>query len=45
LKGHTGRILDLAMSPGENMVGSVSADETLRFWRLTDSDHDAWTRQ
>ena len=32
LKGHTSRILCLAMSPTTGMVCSAGADETLRFW-------------
>ncbi|CAB59693.1 WD repeat-containing protein srw1 [Schizosaccharomyces pombe] len=37
LKGHTDRVLYLAMSPnGENIV-TGAADETLRFWKLFDS--------
>ncbi len=33
LTGHSNRILGMAMSPDEEMVVSVGADETLRFWK------------
>lgn len=33
LKGHTDRILSMAMSPDEETVVSAAADETLRFWK------------
>ena len=32
--GHTLRVLQLAMSPDETTVASISGDETLRFWRV-----------
>ncbi|XP_065069058.1 cell division cycle protein 20 homolog [Rhopilema esculentum] len=34
LTGHTGRILQLTMSPDETYVMSAAADETLRLWKL-----------
>ena len=34
MTGHSLRILAMAMSPDETTVVSVSADETLRFWRV-----------
>jgi len=34
LQGHQGRILGLAQSPDSSIVCSLSADETLRFWRV-----------
>jgi cell division cycle protein 20 (cofactor of APC complex) len=34
LKGHTSRILSVAMSPTTGMVCSAGADETLRFWNV-----------
>jgi cell division cycle protein 20 (cofactor of APC complex) len=33
LVGHTNRVLGMAMSPDEETVVSVGADETLRFWK------------
>lgn len=33
LIGHTNRVLSMVQSPDEEMVASVGADETLRFWR------------
>ena len=33
LTGHSNRILGMSMSPDEEMVVSVGADETLRFWK------------
>ncbi len=34
LRGHSKRVLYLALSPDENVLISASADETLRFWNL-----------
>jgi cell division cycle 20-like protein 1 (cofactor of APC complex) len=34
LKGHSQRILEIALSPDFNSLVSGSADETLRFWKL-----------
>lgn len=34
VEGHSGRILGMAQSPDDTMVCSLSADETLRFWRI-----------
>ena len=33
LMGHANRVLSMVQSPDEEMVASVAADETLRFWR------------
>lgn len=33
LIGHSNRVLGMTMSPDEEMVASVAADETLRFWK------------
>lgn len=33
LNGHTSRVLGMAMSPDEETVVSIGADETLRFWK------------
>lgn len=33
-RGHSSRVLFLAMSPDESTVCSASADETLRFWEI-----------
>jgi cell division cycle protein 20 (cofactor of APC complex) len=33
LKGHTDRVLMMSMSPDEQTVASISADETLRLWK------------
>jgi cell division cycle protein 20 (cofactor of APC complex) len=33
LTGHANRVLGMSMSPDEEMVVSVGADETLRFWK------------
>lgn len=34
MNGHQGRILNMLLSPDQSMLVSLSADETLRFWRL-----------
>ena len=34
LKGHTSRVLHLALSPDGTTVASAAADETLRFWKV-----------
>jgi len=34
LRGHTSRVLHLAMSPDGTTVASAAADETLRFWKV-----------
>ncbi|XP_005866168.1 PREDICTED: cell division cycle protein 20 homolog [Myotis brandtii] len=38
LKGHTARVLSLAMSPDGATVASAAADETLRMWRCFELD-------
>jgi cell division cycle 20, cofactor of APC complex len=38
LTGHTGRVLNMAMSPDGTTVVSAGADETLRFWKCFASD-------
>ncbi|XP_064415500.1 cell division cycle protein 20 homolog [Latimeria chalumnae] len=38
LKGHTGRVLSLALSPDGNSVVSAAADETLRVWKCFELD-------
>jgi WD40 repeat protein len=34
LRGHTSRVLHLALSPDGTTVASAAADETLRFWKV-----------
>jgi WD40 repeat protein len=34
LKGHSERVLHMAMSPDGETVVSAGADETLRFWKV-----------
>lgn len=34
MMGHTGRVLQMALSPDSTTVATVGADETLRFWRI-----------
>ena len=38
LNGHTSRVLGMAMSPDEETVVSIGADETLRFWKCFSVD-------
>ena len=38
LKGHTSRILAMAMSPDGSTVASAAGDETLRFWKCFEVD-------
>ncbi len=38
LKGHSQRVLQLAQSPDGTTVVSGGADETLRFWKVFDSN-------
>ncbi|MBN3293613.1 CDC20 protein, partial [Polypterus senegalus] len=38
LKGHHGRVLNLALSPNGSTVASAAADETLRFWKCFEVD-------
>lgn len=44
LTGHTSRVLHLAQSPDGTSVMSASADESLKFWRIFDSDEDSGKR-
>jgi len=34
MRAHTGRILQMSLSPDKTTVASISADETLRFWKI-----------
>ena len=34
LKGHTHRVLYMALSPDGTTIASAAADETLRFWKV-----------
>ncbi len=34
LRGHTSRVLHLALNPDGTTVASAAADETLRFWKV-----------
>ncbi|MCL4419903.1 WD40 repeat domain-containing protein, partial [Patescibacteria group bacterium] len=36
--GHTSRVLHMALSPDGSTVMSASADETLKFWRISDQN-------
>lgn len=36
--GHTGRILNMCMSPDGNNIVTASADETIRFWNLNSTN-------
>eukprot|EP00056_Hartaetosiga_gracilis_P010976 m.164160 g.164160 ORF g.164160 m.164160 type:complete len:470 (-) comp13423_c0_seq1:444-1853(-) len=38
LRGHTDRVLGMALSPDGETVVSASGDETLRFWKVFQSD-------
>lgn len=38
LNGHLNRVLMMAMSPEEEMIASVGADETLRLWKCFGAD-------
>jgi cell division cycle 20-like protein 1 (cofactor of APC complex) len=38
LNGHMSRVLYLTLSPDGNYVVSGSGDETLRFWRIHESN-------
>lgn len=39
LRGHTSRVLHLALSPDGTTVASAAADETLRFWKVFQPSH------
>jgi cell division cycle 20, cofactor of APC complex len=41
LKGHTDRVLHMALSPDGETVVSAGADETLRFWKLFEAPQDS----
>jgi cell division cycle protein 20 (cofactor of APC complex) len=38
LKGHADRVLGMVMSPDEQTVASIGADETLRLWKCFPAD-------
>eukprot|EP00350_Pseudokeronopsis_sp_OXSARD2_P008074 CAMPEP_0170547690 /NCGR_PEP_ID=MMETSP0211-20121228/6054_1 /TAXON_ID=311385 /ORGANISM="Pseudokeronopsis sp., Strain OXSARD2" /LENGTH=271 /DNA_ID=CAMNT_0010852841 /DNA_START=1463 /DNA_END=2278 /DNA_ORIENTATION=+ len=40
LRGHTNRVLHLALSPDGTTVASAAADETLRFWKVFQSHNN-----
>lgn len=40
LSGHDSRVLHLAISPNGTTVASTAPDETLRFWKVFQSDED-----
>jgi len=44
LTGHSSRVLHLAQSPDGSSVMSASADESLKFWRIFDSEDDSSKR-
>jgi cell division cycle protein 20 (cofactor of APC complex) len=35
------RVLHLALSPNGSTIASAAPDETLRFWKVFDSDHES----
>lgn len=39
LRGHTSRVLEMAISPDGSTVVSGAADETLRFWKIFGSEN------
>jgi cell division cycle protein 20 (cofactor of APC complex) len=39
LRGHTSRVLEMAISPDGTTVVSGAADETLRFWKIFESEN------
>jgi cell division cycle protein 20 (cofactor of APC complex) len=41
LRGHTSRVLHLALSPDGTTVASAAADETLRFWKVFEPSQSA----
>jgi cell division cycle 20, cofactor of APC complex len=45
LTGHTNRILSMTMSPDQEMVASIGADETLRLWRCFGLDEKERAKQ
>eukprot|EP00172_Hildenbrandia_rubra_P001279 Plantae.Rhodophyta-Hildenbrandia_rubra.ctg18254.p1 GENE.Plantae.Rhodophyta-Hildenbrandia_rubra.ctg18254~~Plantae.Rhodophyta-Hildenbrandia_rubra.ctg18254.p1 ORF type:complete len:405 (-),score=61.46 Plantae.Rhodophyta-Hildenbrandia_rubra.ctg18254:230-1291(-) len=44
LKGHTSRVLHLALSPDGQTVCSAAADETVRFWKVFASENSTSRR-
>jgi cell division cycle protein 20 (cofactor of APC complex) len=40
LWGHESRVLHLALSPNGTTVASTAPDETLRFWKVFQSDEE-----
>jgi WD40 repeat protein len=40
LSGHESRVLHLALSPNGTTVASTAPDETLRFWKVFQSDEE-----
>jgi cell division cycle protein 20 (cofactor of APC complex) len=40
LKGHTSRVLHLAISPDRRTVVSAAGDETLRFWKIFEKESE-----
>ncbi len=40
LSGHESRVLHLAISPNGTTVASTAPDETLRFWKVFQSEDD-----
>merc|ERR1719159_1014575 len=45
LTGHTSRVLHLAQSPDGSTVVSAAADETLRFWKILNSESPEMRRR
>jgi cell division cycle 20, cofactor of APC complex len=41
LSGHESRVLHLALSPNGTTVASTAPDETLRFWKVFQSDEES----
>ena len=45
LRGHSSRVLHLAMSPDGTTVASAAADETLRFWKVFQQTQSIQSKQ
>lgn len=45
LRGHTSRVLHLALNPDGTTVASAAADETLRFWKVFQSSSTHATKK